>query len=79
VSGRSELANTFRHYFNRSPEVQYRITQPRVQVFGDTAVASFYWTVTLTPRRKVQGRGSHVFAKRGRQWKIVHEHFSKAH
>ncbi len=79
VAGRSELAGTFRHYFDRSPHAQYRINQPRVQVFGDVAVASFYWTVTLSPRRKVEGRGSHVYAKRGGGWKIVHEHFSKAH
>lgn len=79
VSGRNELASTFRHYFDRSPQVHYRINQPRVQVFGDTAVASFYWTVSLSPRRKVEGRGSHVFLKRGGAWKIVHEHFSKAH
>ena len=79
VAGRNELASTFRHYFDRSPRVQYRINQPRVQVIGDTAVASFYWTVTLSPRRKVEGRGSHVFVKRPGGWKIVHEHFSKAH
>lgn|SRR5512136_587425 len=79
VTGRKALANTFRHYFDQSPRVQYRIAQPRVQVFNGTAVASFYWTVTLSPRRKVQGRGSHVFVRRGRRWEIVHEHFSKAH
>ncbi len=79
VGGKNELASTFRHYFDRSPQVQYRINQPRVQVIGDTAVASFYWTVTLSPRRKIEGRGSHVFVKRPGGWKIVHEHFSKAH
>jgi len=79
VNGRRELASTFRHYFDRSPKTQYRIAQPRVQVFGAVAVASFYWTVTLSARRKVEGRGTHVFARRGRHWEIVHEHFSKAH
>ncbi len=79
VSGRNELASTFRHYYDRSPQARYRISQPRVQVLGNVAVASFYWTVKLSPRRKVEGRGSHVFAKRGGGWKIVHEHFSKAH
>ncbi|MBZ5647407.1 MAG: nuclear transport factor 2 family protein [Acidobacteriia bacterium] len=79
VTGRNALANTFRHYFDQSPRVQYRIAQPRVQAFNGTAVASFYWTVTLSPKRKVQGRGSHVFVRRGGRWQIVHEHFSKAH
>lgn len=79
VTGKSALASTFRHYFDQSPRVQYHIAQPRVQVFDGTAVASFYWTVKLSPRRKVQGRGSHVFVRRGRRWEIVHEHFSKTH
>jgi len=48
-------------------------------VLGDTAVASFYWKVTLGPDRKVEGRGTHVLAKRGGKWRIVHEHFSRAH
>lgn len=84
ITGRAALKKTFQHYLRQSPQVRYRITQPRVQLFdlpagqaGGAAVASFYWTVALGPRRKVRGRGSHVFVKRGRTWRIVHEHFSR--
>lgn len=79
IAGRAALKKTFQHYLKQSPQVRYRIAQPKVQVFGNAAVASFYWTVTLGRRRKVRGRGSHVFLKRGRRWQIVHEHFSRAH
>ncbi len=79
ITGQKSLAETFHHYFSQSPRVQYRISQARVQVFGNMAVASFYWTVTLGGKRKVEGRGTHVFSKRGRSWRIVHEHFSRAH
>jgi ketosteroid isomerase-like protein len=78
ISGRAALGKTFQHYLGQAPRVRYRIAQPRVQVFGNAAVASFYWTVALG-KRAVRGRGSHVFVRQGKQWRIVHEHFSRAH
>ncbi len=78
IAGRSALKKTFLHYMRQAPRVRYRIAQPRVQVFGSSAVASFYWTVNLG-RRAVRGRGTHVFVKKGKHWRIVHEHFSRAH
>ncbi|MDA2914325.1 nuclear transport factor 2 family protein [Acidobacteriia bacterium AH_259_A11_L15] len=78
ITGRTALKKTFQHYLRQSPRVRYSIAQLRVQVFGRTAVASFYWTVALG-RRKVRGRGTHVFVKKARRWQILHEHFSRAH
>jgi ketosteroid isomerase-like protein len=78
IAGRAALGKTFNHYLRQAPRVRYRIAQLRVQVFGNAAVASFYWTVALG-QRAVRGRGSHVFVRQGRQWQIVHEHFSRAH
>ncbi|MBI4466846.1 MAG: nuclear transport factor 2 family protein [Acidobacteria bacterium] len=77
IAGRAALKKTFQHYLRQSPRVRYRIAQPRVQMFGGTAVASFYWTVELGGGHRVRGRGSHVFIRRGRSWRIVHEHFSR--
>jgi len=79
IAGRPALRRTFEHYLDQSPQLRYSIRQARVQVFGGTAVASFYWTVELAPGHKVEGRGSHVFVKRGKSWSIVHEHFSRSH
>ena len=79
IAGRTALKRTFEHYLDQSPRLRYRIRQARVQVFGGTAVASFYWTVELAPGQKIEGRGSHVFVKRGKSWSIVHEHFSRSH
>ena len=79
ISGRAALKKTFQHYLRQSPRVRYTLSQLRVQNLGKTAVASFYWTVTLGKRRRVHGRGTHVFLRRGRKWRIVHEHFSRAH
>jgi len=79
IAGRAALKKTFQHYLDQSPQLRYSISQPRVQVFDGTAIATFYWTVELMPEHKVQGRGSHVFTKRGRRWTVVHEHFSRSH
>jgi len=79
IAGRTALKRTFQHYLDQSPELRYSIRQPRVQVFGSAAVVSFYWTVELSPGHKVEGRGSHVFVKHGKNWSIVHEHFSRSH
>lgn len=79
IAGLAALKKTFQYYLRQSPRMRYRMSLPRVQVFGGAAVASFYWTVTLGPRSVVRGRGTQVFIKKGKKWQIVHEHFSRAH
>lgn len=79
IAGRAALKRTFEHYLDQSPRVRYRIAEPRVQLFGETAVVSFYWVVELSRRHRVEGRGSHVFIRHGNQWRIAHEHFSRSH
>lgn len=79
IAGRAALAKTFQHYLKVSPRVRYGITQLRIQVLGDAAVASFYWKVQLAPGHSVEGRGTHVLVRQHGQWKIAHEHFSRSH
>jgi ketosteroid isomerase-like protein len=79
IGGLAALARTIQHYLKQSPKMTYRIEQPHVHASGSTAVATFYWTVGLGQGRKVHGRGTHVFAKQGKSWRVIHEHFSRAH
>ncbi len=79
IRGLNALARTFHYYLRRAPRPTYRIVQPQVFVAGPVAIATFYWTVGLGKGRAVRGRGTHVFARRGSTWRIVHEHFSRAH
>ncbi len=82
ISGRTAMRKTFTYYRQASSRMKYQISKPKVQVFGDAAIATFSWTVELgtdRPRHLIRGRGSHVFAHRGGKWQIVHEHFSRAH
>jgi ketosteroid isomerase-like protein len=82
ISGRSALKKTFDYYRLASSRMRYEVAKPRVEVFGEAAVATFYWTVTLgegRPRHSIKGRGSHVFVRQRGKWWIVHEHFSRVH
>ncbi len=79
IRGLRALERTFHYYLKRAPKMTYRIEQPRVHTSGSTAVATFYWTVGLGKGRSVRGRGTHVFAREGKNWRVVHEHFSRAH
>ena len=82
VSGRAAMRKTFDYYHKASSRMKYHIAKPEVHVFGEVAVATFYWTVELgsgRPRHAIRGRGSHVFARHSGKWLIVHEHFSRAH
>ena len=79
IRGLGALRKTFHYYMKRAPKMTYHIEQPHVSVSGATAVATFYWTVQLDRGRKLHCRGTHVFTKQGKSWRVVHEHFSRAH
>jgi len=79
IRGLRALERTFHYYLKRAPKMTYRIEQAQVHVSGNTAVATFYWTVGLGKGRSVRGRGTHVFVRKGKDWRVVHEHFSRAH
>ena len=82
IAGRAAMKKTFDYYRQASSRIKYQIAKPQVQVFGDTAIATFYWTVELgagRPRHVIRGRGSHVLARERGKWTVVHEHFSRVH
>ncbi len=78
IRGLGALTKTFHYYLKRAPRITYRIEQPQVHARGATAVATFYWTVGLGKGRRIRGRGTHVFVRSGKNWRVVHEHFSRA-
>ncbi|MBI1941531.1 MAG: nuclear transport factor 2 family protein [Acidobacteria bacterium] len=82
IAGRAAMRKTFDYYRQASSRMRYHIAKPEVHVFGNVAVATFYWTVALgsgRPPHAIRGRASHVFARHDGKWLIVHEHFSRAH
>jgi ketosteroid isomerase-like protein len=77
IRGLAALARTFHFYLKRSPKMNYRIQQAHVHADGNVAVATFYWTVGRGGA--LRGRATHVFVRKGKSWRVIHEHFSRAH
>ena len=81
--GLESLRDTFLYYLKEAEKVEYSITSPLVKMLNETtAILTFYWLVVLingNRRREIHGRGTHVFVKKNGAWKIIHEHFSRAH
>ena len=78
----SQLKKTFEHYLEAGNKVTYSIKNLNVKIYGEGALTTFYWQVDIAKGKKVKsidGRGSHVFLIKEDGWKIVHEHYSKAH
>ena len=79
IRGLGALRKTFDYYLKQAPKLAYHLEQTHVSVSGGTAVATFYWSVQLGRGHKIHGRGTHVFSKQRKEWKVVHEHFSRVH
>jgi ketosteroid isomerase-like protein len=78
----SQLKKTFLYYLTEGDKVKYSIRNLKVKIYGELALTTFYWRVDIQKKQKtkaVEGRGSHLFLLIDTDWKIVHEHFSKAH
>lgn len=67
-------------FFNVAPHFEAKMSNVRVQFFGNVALATLY--VTFQPKEhgkksKLRVRGSVLFYNEQGPWKIVHEHWSK--
>ena len=81
-NSKTELKKTFEYYLTEADTVNYEIIDPSVTEVEELAILSFYWRVTLktgNKRVEIPGRGTHVYHRENGRWKIVHEHFSRAH
>lgn len=82
IQSLEQLRKTFEYYLSEGETVEYEISDMLVKDFGTVAIASFHWLVTIQNGERTQhvpGRGTHVFLKKDGRWRIVHEHFSRAH
>jgi ketosteroid isomerase-like protein len=82
ITSLAQLKKTFLHYLDEGDPVTYSISGLKATIFGEGALTTFYWKVNIHKKKKVktiQGRGSHMFMMIDSDWKIVHEHYSKAH
>ena len=77
-----QLKKTFYHYLDEGDKVTFSIKNVKIKIYGEAALSTFYWKVDIQKKKRIksiEGRASHVFLFLDSDWKIVHEHFSKAH
>jgi ketosteroid isomerase-like protein len=77
-----ELTKTFQYYQSQASAIEYVISDPCIKIYSNTAILTFYWAVYFKDEKKkkpIKGRGTHVYLERNGEWKIIHEHFSRAH
>ncbi|NOZ03109.1 MAG: nuclear transport factor 2 family protein [FCB group bacterium] len=82
IEGLDALRKTFEYYLKEGSRVAFNISDIQVRDFDPLAIATFHWVVTIYHDghdHRIPGRGTHVFQHSDTGWKIVHEHFSRAH
>ncbi|MCK4904480.1 MAG: nuclear transport factor 2 family protein [Candidatus Marinimicrobia bacterium] len=82
IRGIDAFKKTIEYYLDEASKVKYKIYAVEVQELGDSAIATFYWTVKINHDShiyEIQGRGTHVYQINSDNYKIVHEHYSRAH
>lgn len=81
LRGEEAMRRTFAYYLKHAEIMKFELDGVEVNSYGPVAVSTFYWSIFLkseNTEHEVAGRGSHVFVDRDGEWKIVHEHFSRA-
>lgn len=78
-STRAEMVSWFKTWLENTSLRSYQVLEPSVELFGDAAVLTFYFTtntVTAGKEATETGKTTVVFRKENGQWRAVHEHVS---
>lgn len=79
VKGKAEIVHAIDNWLRQATLRSYQMLDPQVQVLGDTALLTYYFTETVVAGGKEQtnaGKMSIVFVKQDGTWRALHEHRS---
>jgi uncharacterized protein (TIGR02246 family) len=79
LRGREEILRALDAWLHQSSLTNYQILDPQVQVLGDTALLTYYFSESGVSGGKDfsnAGKISMVFVKRDGRWRALHEHRS---
>ena len=55
----------------------YELVNPKVQVYGNTAILTFHWKATMTDGKPLDGwKATSVYNRKEGKWRQVHAHWS---
>lgn len=79
VRGKADLMRAMEAWINQNDLTSYQMLDPQVQVVGNTALLTYYFSVTGTSAGKGfthSGKISMVYVKQDGKWRVLHEHSS---
>ena len=79
LKGKADVMRDMEAWFKQVNVQSYQMLDPQVQVLGDTALLTYYFTETGLRDEKsfsTAGKISMVFAKLEGKWRALHEHIS---
>ena len=77
VDGLAAMRAYFTSLEGRIPAHRYEMVDPKVQLYGDTAVLTMrYHPTALDGTKGTPWKATSVYRKRGGEWRIVHAHWS---
>jgi ketosteroid isomerase-like protein len=69
--GRDSVLRAWRDILEHQPGIELTSQEPRVQLFGDTAIVYCYEAATGQPAHLA---ATNVFVREGTAWRMVHHH-----
>ncbi|HUU14476.1 MAG TPA: nuclear transport factor 2 family protein [Terriglobia bacterium] len=79
VRGKADLMRAMEAWISQRDLLSYQMLDPQVQVVGNTALLTYYFSVTGTSGGKNftrSGKISMVYVKQDGKWRVLHEHSS---
>jgi ketosteroid isomerase-like protein len=79
IDPKTNFLPKFEQYAEQYKYLDYQIFNPRVQIYGDTAVLTYNGSFTLSMGGQAiqyTGKMTSVYVKQGNTWRVVHGHES---
>lgn len=77
IDGLEAVRNYLAPFVGQIPPHTYEMVNPKVQVYGNTAILTFHWKATMTDGNPMDGwKTTSVYNWKDGKWRQVHAHWS---
>ena len=77
IEGLEAVRNYMASLAGQIPPHTYDIVNPKVQVYGNTAILTFHWKASTTDGKALEGwKATSVYHWKNGKWSMVHAHWS---
>ena len=77
IEGLEAVRNYMAPLAGQIPPHTYDIVNPKVQVYGNTAILTFHWKASTTDGKALDGwKATSVYHWKDGKWRMVHAHWS---